>query len=160
MDNYAADAPIANPDEVDFLENHGGPEGPLWLMWAGAYANNRVWVWATNLGDAFEVMAEYFDDEGMHGIFTCIGVDELKEAAEELGYSAADIREMVKIHGWDDEIIEHAEMDLTIVGHTMLKACSDGMAYIPSWEWGGNEVSEGSKEWATVVERSYAESED
>lgn len=123
--------PIANPLEV--------PRGKydrkqLFLMWMGAYGDHKVYIWADHFEDAFEEMVEFFDRPETCGLFTYLDMSDLRAAAEDEGipFDEDDI---------DPRIIEAAEADLTVIGHTTLK-CSEGKGtpYVASWEWGGGEV--------------------
>jgi hypothetical protein len=113
--------------ELPFLE--AGMEGnEIYEMWAGAYADTRVLIRADSFESAEEALLEWLDDNAP-GCLTTIDYD---EAAQELGYkNLADAEEQDKA----DEVIEHAEIDMTVVGHTTLK---NGNA-IASHEWGGQE---------------------
>jgi hypothetical protein len=135
-------------------EFNGNPERPfmtLFLMWA---AHEKVYVWADGFESAFEELVEWLDDQKYCDIFTYIGEDELKEAADDLGIEWED--------SWPDyndedyvKVQEHAEIDLTIIGHTTLK-CEQGRgsAYLTSDEWGGGEIEEGTPEFLEVARAS------
>jgi hypothetical protein len=136
-----AGTPIANPDEVDFFED----EGPLWQFQFGAYGSTNLYVWADGMDSGFEIAVEWLDDHAP-GLLTMVSEEDYQQAAEELG-KVWDPSEP------DDEIIEAAETDMTMIGHTTLK---HGNA-VASWEWHAHEVERGSPEWNEVVERSRAE---
>jgi hypothetical protein len=120
MYNYAT-VPIVNPGDADWTRH-------LYLMWAGAYGDIKCYVWANSFDDAFEHLVEWLDDNAP-GCLTWVDYD---SAALELDV----------VSNWRDideeceKVREHAEMDLSVVGHTTL---TNGDA-IPSWEWGGDEI--------------------
>lgn len=147
--DHGADTPIANPSQVDFFEdNRFVREGPLWQLSFGAYGSTHVYVWADGAESAFEEAVEWLDDNAP-GMLVMVGEEDYQRAADELG----------KV--WDPsepdyEVIETAEADMTMIGHTTLK---HGNA-VASWEWQLREVERGSDEWNDVVERSREESGD
>lgn len=136
------EAPIANAAEAEFADN-------LFRMWFGAYGS-VVYVWADNFESAFEELVEYLDDEAP-GVLVNLTEDDIKAAAKDEG---VEWREHWP--DWDDEdfqrVVEAAEADLTVIGHTTLKHGQ----YIPSWEWGGDDVT-GDDEYDIVQERSFEE---
>lgn len=139
--------PIANPSQVDFFEdNRFVREGPLWQLSFGAYGSTHVYVWADGAESAFEEAVEWLDDNAP-GMLVMVGEEDYQRAAEELGkvWDPSDP---------DSEVIETAEADMTMIGHTTLK---HGNA-VASWEWQMREIERGSDEWNTVVERSREES--
>lgn len=142
-----AGTPIANASEVDLFEDNSFVrEGPLWELQFGAYGSTHVYVWADGVESAFEVAVEWLDDHAP-GLLVMVNEEDYQRAAEELG----------KV--WDPsdpdyEIIETAEADMTMIGHTTLK---HGNA-VASWEWYVREVERGSAEWNEIVERSREES--
>lgn len=144
-----AGTPIANPSQVDFFEdNRFVREGPLWQLSFGAYGSTHVYVWADGAESAFEEAVEWLDDNAP-GMLVMVGEEDYQRAADELG----------KV--WDPsepdyEVIETAEADMTMIGHTTLK---HGNA-VASWEWQMREIERGSDEWNDVVERSREESGD
>ena len=147
MPDHAESAPIANPDEVD-----GGPSR-TWCVSFGAYGSTHVYAWADSMEDAFEVAVEYLDDEGQCGHFTILTEDDYLAAADELDreWDPSDP---------DDEVIEHAEADLTPIGWTTLDCArkAGGSAFIPSWEWTAREVRGDERKCIEV--RSWEESEE
>lgn len=124
---------IANPCDHDYADN-------LYVMWAGAVGTTEVYVWANSFDDAFELFVDYLDDKGMCGYFVDVTMDDLKESARELGIKWDAEWDEPGSDAYDDpefeRIVEHAEMDLTSIGHTTLE-CGQ---YMPSWEWGGQDV--------------------
>lgn len=126
----AREYPIANPSDHDATY-----KTQLFCMWAGAYGDTRVFVWADHFDDAFEVLTEWLDDNAP-GCLTHIDWD---ATAREHGYENWQAAYDALGEGNElDALVEEAETDLSIVGHTTLK---NGDA-IASWEWGGNEVTE------------------
>jgi len=136
--------PIINSGDHDWTQN-------LFLMWAGAYGDTRGYVWANSFEDAFEHWVEYLDERAP-GLLTNLDEGDLRESARDLGIEwQAD---------WPDHedrkfqrVVEHAEVDLTPIGHTTL----EHGAYIPSHEWGGDEIT--GAELHRVKARSIAEQE-
>jgi len=150
--------PIANPGEAElydaqYAHMHRRPT-TLYRMWLGAYGTERVYVWADSFESAFETLVEWADDNAP-GVLTTIDESDLRAAAEDLGVAWRE-----DWPDWDDRdfgrVVESAEADLTLIGHTMLKHGT----HIPSWEWGGDEVEQGSDEYERVKDRSLAESEE
>lgn len=141
--------PIINPSE---LPTRGWDRKQLFKMWACTYAPEHGYVWADNFEDAFEEWVEYLDTV-CQGCFVTVGEAELKEAAEDLGVEWDD-----QWPEWGDpkfiEVVEHAEADLTAIGHTTLKSGT----HIRSDEWGGGEVSdeEEAEVWQVCAD-AYAE---
>lgn len=135
--------PIANACDHSSYRN-------LYLMWGGAYGTTRVFVWANSFEDAFEEFVEWADDHAP-GLLTKLDTSDLKSSARDLGIPWQS--------SWPDyedddfvRVLENAEADLTLIGHTTLKHGQ----YIPSWEWGGDDVS-GSEEYDNVKRRSIME---
>jgi len=132
----ADDLPIANPCDAPGLL-YGDRQG-LFYWSLGAYGNTHVYTWADSYESAEEEMLEWVDDNAP-GLLHWIGQKELEEAAEDLGLdwkqAEADMRDGVSDRD-ASKIIEHAEADMIIVGHTTLK---HGNA-IPSWEVHVDEV--------------------
>lgn len=105
----------------------------------GAYGWTKVRVWAERdcFDAAFEIAVEWLDDNApgllvSHSEFAEL----LKEAAGELGFDydqAAVDHESEQFQA----MLEHAEQDLTIIGHTSLKNGS----YIASHEWTVDEIT-------------------
>ncbi len=82
----------------------------------GAYGWTKVRVWARHIEDAFEIAVEWLDDHAPGHLVSHEEFAELcKEAAEELGL------ERCENEDYDRAIVEHAERDLTIIGHATLK---------------------------------------
>jgi hypothetical protein len=117
------DYPYDHVDGGDYCKN-------FYLMWAGAYGDTKVLVRAQSFDDAFEMLADWLDDNAP-GCLTDIDYD---AAARELGFASYAAAEEANA---EERVLEHAQADMTTIGHTTLK---HGNA-IPSWEWGGDEVS-------------------
>lgn len=138
--------PIANEAEYQCDENKS-----LFLMWAGAYGDTKAYVWADSFDAAFEEFTEYLDEHAP-GCLTTVTEDDLKNAAKELelrwpgfpGPQTCDEDQELF-----DKIVEHAEADLTLIGHTTLK----NGTHIVSYEWGGDEITD-SDERQEVSARS------
>jgi hypothetical protein len=94
----------------------------------------------------FETAVEWLDDNAP-GLLVMVDENDYRRAAEDLG-KVWDPSEP------DDEIMQAAEADMTMIGHTTLQ---HGNA-VASWEWHVREVKKGSPEWNQVVERSREES--
>jgi hypothetical protein len=127
--------PIANPDDAEWIEN-------LWLLQFGAVGTQPVYVWADSADTAFEVAVDWLDENEMCGYFTTVTEGDLRDAARDLGiaYWPGIDAFSGSIGRGASQILEHAEMDLTVIGHTTIK-CVDGPAYIPSHEWFIDEVT-------------------
>lgn len=143
--------PIANPDDADWVDD-------LYLLWFGQAGTQKVYVWAGSFDTAFEHAVEWLDDNGMCGFFETITEAELREAADDLGIKWPGIRALSGTIDRDaSKILEHAEADLTVIGHTTLK-CEEivgGPAYMKSDEWGGDEITRQS-EFDEVRRRSLS----
>ena len=139
--NTSTNHPIANSGDVDSWDG-------LWLFQFGAYGSTNVYVWADGLESAFEEAVEWLDDNAP-GLLTTVGDEDYRNAAEELGkeWDPSDP---------DEEVMQAAEADMTMIGHTTLQ---NGNA-VPSWEWHVAEVVKGSSEWKEVADRSREEEED
>ena len=136
--------PIANPEDCD-------DDRALYQFQFGPYTGTEVYVWADGDEDAFEIAIEWVDDNAP-GLLVTVDEDDLKEAAEDLGIEwdeawsnggAAGRKEFgTTWNPYDDpefvKIVEHAEADLTLIGHTTLKHGT----HIPSWEWHFHEVTD------------------
>lgn len=166
---------IANPGEAEFYEdNRYVREGPLFELWFGAYGSTKVYVWADGFESAFEEAVEWLDDEGLCGYFATLEHSDFVDAAEDLGLSQREAERIATAitTGKDDdyseeekyEVIERAETDLTVIGHTSLTNCEkqlgSGPLYIPSWEWGGREVTDQAEVKAVMEESFRREDED
>jgi hypothetical protein len=122
--------------------NEPSDDDRLYRFRFGAYGETVVDVFADTDEAAFEIAVEWLD-ECAPGHLVTIGDAELREAADELGLAMPVVHDCAG--GWDDawsdsrwaKIIEHAERDLTIIGHTTLKHG----AYLRSWEWTLTELS-------------------
>lgn len=138
----AAKLQIANADAAEEGES-------LYAMWLGPYGTT-VYVWGRSFDDAFEEMVEWADDNAPGSLVDLTEAD-LKEAAEDAGVE------------WDPEwpdyddpafmrVVEDAETDLTTIGHTTLKHGQ----YIPSHEWGGDDVT-GGEQFEEILRASRKE---
>lgn len=126
----AREYPIVNPSDHDRSYRTS-----LYCMWAGAYGDTRVYIWANSFEDAFEHLTEWLDDNAP-GLLCKIDWD---QTASDHGYEDWDAAYKALGEGDElDALVQEAETDLSIVGHTTLK---NGDA-IASWEWGGNEVTD------------------
>ena len=157
-----------NDKEIPILNSSDVCEGAtLMRMWAGACAPTEVYVWGSSFETAFEMLVEYLDEHApgclvSHEEFR----DLLDEAAQEVGHADWEAaQEHWKVNGghaaagWHNDmmndlsqIIEAAEADLTVIGHTSL----DNGGHIASHEWGGSEVSDPT-EYREAFCRSLAE---
>ena len=131
MAQHPKTAPFANPCEFDGQQR-------LFLMWYGEY-RGQVYIWAANFDDAFEELVEYLDYQNDCDIFVTITEDDLKDAAYTLGIAWQ--------ASWPDyndprfaKVLEHAETDLTVIGHTTLKKCKG--QYVFRQFWGGDEITD------------------
>jgi len=134
---------FANPCDYDSWQRTH-----LFYWSLGAYGSTHVYTWADSYESAEETMLEWVDDNAP-GLLSTIGEAELRESAQELGieYDPQDI---------DDRIIEHAEQDMIIVGHTTLK---HGNA-IPSWEVHVREVTGDTRKRAIATSKAICERDD
>lgn len=137
------ETPIANPGDLD-------SDKTLYEFQFGVYADTKVYVWADNDEDAFEIAVEWADDHAK-GVFTTITEADLKEAAED-----EDIEWQDHWPDWDDpefeKVVQAAEADLTAIGHTQLKSGT----HIVSYEWHFHEVTD-HDEIADVAVESFEE---
>jgi len=143
----ADEIPIANASDLSF-------ESGLYLLTFGAYGTTKVFVWADSVEVAFEVAAEWLDDNAP-GHLVSIDEEELKAAAKDLGIPWNP--KWIGPDGNDDrdfqKVIEHAEADLTQIGHTTLQHGQ----YVLSYEWWVDEVDAGTDDYRIVKARSYTE---
>lgn len=144
--NTRPDYPIVNAAEHAFADN-------LFLMWAGAYGDTRGYVWADSDEAAFEAWVEYLDD---HAPGLLVSHEEFRELLDEAAKEAGFASFGAVPEGTSEfaSIVEDAEGDLTVIGHTSLKRG----AHIPSWEWGFDEVTDAS-EFDAVQARSELETD-
>lgn len=119
--------PIANPGDLASSKT-------LWLFTFGAYGETSLWVWSDEQESAFEIAVEWLDDHAP-GHLVSLTEDDLKAAASDLGIEWDE--------SWPDyddaafqEVVESAEADLTMIGHTTL---THGQ-YVASHEWTMGEV--------------------
>lgn len=126
----------------------------LYRMWMGAYGDHRVYVKADSFDDAFEYMVDFFDRPDTIGLFTFTDESDYRAAARDLGIAWADGQSWSDLSEEDQEKIREAtEVDLSTIGHTTLLHMPQGSwgAYVASWEWGGDEIEEGSPEWRKAL---------
>jgi len=119
----------------------------------------RVYVWGSDLGSAFEEACDWAYDTGNHGVFTLLTVESFEEAATDLGL-LDDYRADMEVNAQTEtceKVWEHAEMDLTTIGHTTYPDL-DGMPYVESWNWGGRDVY--GDDYAAVKAASVALDDD
>jgi hypothetical protein len=129
LTNIVPAHPIANePSDGD----------TLYRFWFGAYAETKIEVFADSDESAFEVGVEWLDANAPGHIVTYAEFQELLlQAAAELGVSLCDAEGEVA-----HAVVELAERDLTLIGHTTLKTGS----YLLSHEWGFDVIgTEGAK---------------
>ncbi len=108
--------------------------GSLYDMWFGAVGTTRILVWAA-YNEGFEGAFEIAVGELGPGYFT--PDDEIRELVEEAQAEGLD----------EEEAFEQATTDLTY----------SEAGWIPSWEWGGNEihVSPGAKYAESLVWEAF-----
>lgn len=150
--------PIANAAEATYHSPYAGSRprvrhrGGLFLMWFGQSGTTHVYVWADGFESAFEEAVEWLDDQGFCGFFTTLTRRDFEMTAEDLGWDDIRFRrawkeiETGRIDSGDaTKLLEKTEADLTIIGHTTLRNCEKklkgGPLYVPSYEWGGDEVA-------------------
>jgi len=114
---------------IPVIREAGHHEGQGFLFSFGAYGDTHVAVIGGHLEDGLEASLEWLDDNAPGLLHTITDAD-YAAAAKELGI------DWNKVDATDDNdlwsrIAQHAETDLTMVGHTTLK---NGNC-IPSWEW-------------------------
>jgi hypothetical protein len=145
-----AATPIANPGEFEVDTEPRYRTRQLFRMWFGAYGETALYVWADSFESAFEEAVEWLDDNAPWHL-TSLDESDLKEAADDLGIAfSKDMPEEDLMR-----VMEHAETDLTLIGHTTLEHGE----YVASWEWGGDEVTD-ARELELVEERSVQEAEE
>lgn len=148
--NKHVDCSIMNTTETP-IATDSFPGGNLYRMWAGAYGT-KLYVWADSFDSAFETFMEWLDAHAPGCLFP-------HEAFRDACLDAA-----AELHlDWDslvahqdprvETVLEHAESDLTSIGHTTLKHG----AYIVSHEWGGGDVAADTQEYKDVLARTLAE---
>lgn len=152
----AKQIPILNPSDVSMR-----PRWRPFRMWAGACAPTEIYVWADGVESAFAALVEYLDDNAPGCLVSHEKFRELcDETARERGFE--DFDSAIQHFGglpeaWENKafraLVEHAERDLTTIGHTSLTTGS----HIPSHEWGGDEIS--GDEYVEVHVRSLEEDE-
>jgi hypothetical protein len=151
--NASDEIPIANPDDANWNDN-------LYELWFGAVGTQKLYVWASSFDSAWETAVEWLDDKGKCGYFTFLGENELREAADDLGIRWPGIKAFSgSIGSRAEKILERAEADLTVIGHTTLECEKKmkGSAYIASHEWGGRDVTR-RDEYDEVRRRSLSKS--
>lgn len=165
MVRESVDHPVANAPEAYNVAGKYG-RGDLFKVWFGQAGTTIVYVWADSYESAFEEAVEWLDDMGYCGYFVTVTEEDLRMAAEEEGVDNVDavVREIMsgRIESREaNRVIQTAEADLTLVDHTSLRNCEKelegGPLYVPSWEWGLDEVERGGPEWRRVLRRSVQE---
>jgi len=156
-DERGREIPVVNPLA---LPHDRFPSERLFKMWAGQTGTTFGYVWSDSEEDAFEEWVEYLDEHAPgHLVSHEEFVELLDEAAREKGFQSwADaeaqwLAKNGKHAGWHNdmmndysEIVESAEADLTIIGHTSPKHGG----YIASYEWGFDEIDRSSEEFDSV----------
>ena len=118
--------------------------GNVYRMWAGAYADTVVFVETDSFEGAFEELVEYLDDYAPGLLVSHAEFRELlDEQAQEAGHpDFAAVEALHAAHDMGDDefytLIQDAEADLTMIGHTTMTHGS----HIASHEWGGDEVTD------------------
>lgn len=137
MAKRAAQRRNATPDEI-VIANPGDltSTNRLWYFEFGPYTGTHVYVWADGEEAAFEIAVEWLDDEAP-GFLVNLTEKDLREAAEDEG-----IEWQPSWPDFDDrkfqKVVEAAEADLTMIGHTTLKHGQ----YIRSDDWRFSEVTD------------------
>lgn len=142
----------ANPQDRDL--------GTLFRVWFGegygAPTCCYVWTSGDAPDDAFEQAVDWLDDEGIVGYFVSLDEGNMKDAAESEGLMWPGLADFDPC-GDDDHarILSAAETDLTIIGHTTLSSATvdiigGGPHYVPSEQWGLDEIDSDSDEWRAV----------
>ncbi len=145
--------PIANAIEVygernfRYSKTIRGPRASLFLMRAGAYGDNRVYVWARSFEAALELAAEYWTEHAP-GVFS---EPDYADSARELGLDWAAISTGPGAEGEDAlearlRVCEHAETD-----HTYTES-----GWLLSYEWWGDEITD-PLTWYAIRMRSDLE---
>jgi len=99
--------------------NEPGDGDRLYRFNFGAYGETCVDVFADSPDDAFEVAVGWLDDNAP-GHLIELGAEDYKRAADELKLTY-DADAMFEGDAVQEEIREHAEADLTQIGHTTLQ---------------------------------------
>jgi len=145
--------PIANETERSWQTG-------LFLFSFGAYGDTHVLVWAQpdDVDTALETAIEWLD-ENAPGLG--VSHEELQayaeDAAREAGYASISSLEAAIDDGSADpaemdHVLQDAETDLYVVGHTTLKH----IAALRSWEWYVSDVDCDSDEYREAHARSLA----
>lgn len=146
--NETEEINIANPGDIYAHLTMG-----LFRFWFGTVGTTFVYVWtrSSDFESAFEVAVEWLDEQGAAGHFTTVTENDLKAAAEEEG-----IEWQESWPDWEDpefqRLVDAAEADLTVIGHTTLKHGT----HLVSYEWGADEITD-PEEWKRVALASYEE---
>lgn len=150
------DVPVINPSDLPTGQGWRGRYGGLFKMSTNVGDYGYVWTEGEEgYDDAFETWVEYLDDESP-SVFETVSEDDLKEAAENLGYEWQD--------SWPDygdpkfaEVAEYAEADLDVIGHTTLKSGT----HIPKDAWNYETIERNSDEynevWCACAKAYFAE---
>lgn len=140
---------IEEEEDIDPERVIGDGYSQHWYrMWVCACAPQVVYIQANYFGDALETLMDWCDDHCI-GAFVGVGEPELREAAEDLTCNEQDVAIILAnikndvIGDVEAKVIEAAEADISMVGHTTLENWDykkNGMPGIPSWAWGGDDV--------------------
>ncbi len=139
--------PVVNPAEFPHGGGYRSDCKGLFKMWAQGGTEGYVWTDSEEAyGTAFEEWVEYLD---LHspGVFEQLSEDDLKDAAKYLGYSWKPSWPDWSGNDHDfDRVVEYAEADLDVIGHTSLKSGN----YIPKDSWNFQTIEAGSDEYNGV----------
>jgi hypothetical protein len=130
---YTIDHPIANASDHIWTKS-------LFLMWAGDFSTTKVYVWADSFDVAFEVLTEWLDDNAPGRLVSYAEeTATLDEYRREHGISDEKWLDMQQAGDPAYEVYQAIEEEngWTLIGHTTL----DRGGHIPSYEWGGDDVS-------------------
>jgi hypothetical protein len=118
-----------------------GNRDQLFRVGFGAYDDTEVYVWSSSADDAFQEACDYAAAKGRWGVFTSLSDDDLAAAAEELDLADEWNEHLAEGNMQEiaDQVIQHAEVDLTIIGHTTYNPPAEtgltGPLYVASHEW-------------------------
>ncbi len=127
---------------VPVIREAGHGESKGYLFSFGAYGDTHVAVIGGSLEDGLEACLDWLD-ENEPGLLHTVSAEDYAEAAKELGieWPREDFDEDA------EKVTQHAEMDMTMVGHTTLEHGN----CIPSWEWTARDLV--ATELATLMRR-------
>jgi hypothetical protein len=132
-----------NLKTVPVIREAGHGEETGYLFSFGAYGNTHVAVIGGSLESGLESCLEWLDDNAP-GLLHTVSAADYAEAARELGV-AWEPEEQANAD--TERVVQHAEADMTMVGHTTLKHGN----CIPSYEWFVRELD--AEELATLMRR-------